>query len=122
MAGAQRLPPTGGRGRDGLEQTEPVDVSRPTSQLLDLSESGDETDPIRAPDRPSPQRTASPRAAQATCKRAVVANAPAVLGGLLFSTPRPRWLGFNRRQINDLHRRCLGIAQIPMDDMGGESA
>jgi hypothetical protein len=45
-----------------------------------------------------------------------------VLGGLLFSTRRPRWLGFNRRQINDLHRRCLGRAQMPMDDTGRESA
>jgi len=78
MAGVQRLPPTGGRGRDGPEQTEPVDVSRPTSQLLDLSGPGDETR-----------------------QRAVVAT-PAVLDGL--------------------HRRCLGIAPIPTDDMGRKSA
>lgn len=36
-----------------------------------------------------------------------------VLVGLLFSTRRPRWLGLNRRQINDLHRQ-LSLTTIAL--------
>ena len=36
-----------------------------------------------------------------------------VLVGLLFSTRRPRWLGLNRRQINDLHRH-LSLTTIAL--------